>query len=75
MSFTRNPWHNAFTLTFMGLLFAVPGLLGCKLRKSPWSIIGCNWSDSVWWSEVAFGAAALLVSVYFWKKALRGGGA
>ena len=70
MSFTRNPWHNALSLTFLGFLFMVPALLGCKLRKSPWTIIGCNWSESVWWSEFSVGAVALLISAYFWKKAV-----
>jgi hypothetical protein len=69
MSLIRNPWHNALTLTFVGFLWIVPALLGCKLRKSPWTFIGCTWSDSVWWSEAGFGAAVLLVSVYFWKRA------
>jgi hypothetical protein len=71
MSFTRNPWHNALSLTFVGFLFMVPALMGCKLRKSPWTIIGCNWSESVWWSEFGFGAAMLFVSVFFWRRVIR----
>jgi hypothetical protein len=71
MSLNRNPWQNALSFTFFGLLFIALALSRCKLRKSPWSIIGCTWSDSVWWSEAGFGAALLLVSVYFWKKAMK----
>jgi len=67
----KSPWQPAFTLTFMGFLFMVPALMGCKLRKSPWTIIGCNWSESVWWSEFSVGAVALLISAYFWRKAIR----
>ena len=68
---SKNPFHHAFTFTFVGVLFLVAGLLGCLIRKDPWSIQACRWSDSPWWSEVGFGAAMLLVSVYFWKRALR----
>ena len=66
----QNPFHNALTLTLFGGLFVVLGLIGCRLRKSPWSIVACRWSDTVWWQEVWGGAAMLLLATYFWKKAL-----
>jgi hypothetical protein len=66
-----NPFHNALSLTLLGMLFVVPGLLGCKLRKSPWTFVGCTWSDSVWWKEVWVGLAVLLLAGYFWKRAIR----
>ena len=67
----RSPFHHALTLTFVGTVFVVTGLLGCRIRKSPWSIVACRWSDTVWWPEVWFGATALLVAAYFWKRAIR----
>jgi hypothetical protein len=68
---THNPWHYALTFSFFGSLWVVLALLGCKLRKSPWSIVGCNWSETPWWSEAGFGVALLLISVHFWRKALQ----
>jgi hypothetical protein len=68
---SRNPFHHAFGFTFVGLLFVGAGLFGCLIRKDPWSIQACTWADSPWWSEVWFGAAMLLVSVFFWKRALQ----
>jgi hypothetical protein len=65
---TWNPIHNALSFTLFGSLFLVLGLLGCKLRKSPWSIMACTWSDTVLWNEVWGGAAALLVAAYFWRR-------
>lgn len=68
---TQNPFHNAFTFTLFGSLFVVLGLLGCRLRKSPWSIVACTWSETVWWKEVWAGVAILLFATYFWRKAIQ----
>jgi hypothetical protein len=68
---TRNPWRYALSLSFFGSLWIVLAFLGCKLRKSPWTFVACNWSDSPWWSEAGVGVAFLLISVYFWRKALQ----
>jgi len=63
--------RNALNMTLVGILFLVPALFGCRLRKSPWTIIGCTWSDTVWWKEAWAGAAILLVASYFWKRAIQ----
>lgn len=67
---SRNPFHNAFTLTLFGSLLVVLGLVGCTLRKSPWTFVACTWSESVWWNEVGVGVGLLLVAIYFWRKAI-----
>jgi hypothetical protein len=67
----RNAFHYAFTFTFFGSLWVVLALVGCRLRKSPWTFVACTWSDSPWWSEAAVGFAMLLAAAFFWKRALK----
>ena len=67
---SRNPFHYAFTLSFFGVVFVVLGLLGCRLRKDPFSVVACGWSESPWWNEVWIGAAMVAVSLIFWRRAL-----
>jgi hypothetical protein len=68
---TNNPFHYAFTFTFFGSLWVVLALMGCRLRKSDWSIVACRWADSPWWSEVGVGVVMLFAAAFFWKRALR----
>ena len=68
---SRNPFHYAITLSFFGLVFMVLGLLGCRLRKNPFTMVACQWSESPWWNEVLIGAAMFAISLIFWRRALR----
>jgi hypothetical protein len=61
----------AFGVTLLGTFFLVPGLIGCRLHESDWSIISCTpWSETVLWREVWAGAAVLLVATYLWRRAI-----
>jgi hypothetical protein len=62
---SRNPFHYALTFTFFGGLFVVLGLMGCEIRKDPWSIQACNWSASPWWNHVGVGVALLVSGTFF----------
>jgi hypothetical protein len=68
----KNPFQLAIGITALGLLFAVPALLGCNLHKSDASFVACTpWSDTVLWNRVWVGAAALMFAAYFWRRAIR----
>jgi hypothetical protein len=65
------PLHVAFTLTTFGTLFLVAGTIGLTIRKSNWSILRGTWSDDVVWWEIVYGAVALVIAGYFWRKGLQ----
>ena len=67
-----NPFQMAIGVTALGLLFAVPALLGCNLHKSDSSFVACTpWSDVVLWNRVWVGAAVLLLAACLWRRAIR----
>jgi hypothetical protein len=69
---TKNPFQAAIGLTFLSLLFIVPGLIGCDLHKSSSSFVACApWSDTVLWNRVLIGAAVLPFAFFFWRRAIR----
>ena len=71
IAMSRNPFHYAITLSVFGSLFVVLGLLGCRVRKDPFSMVACRWSESPWWNEIWGGLAMITISLFFWRRAIR----
>jgi hypothetical protein len=66
-----NSFSAAFSTTLLALLLLVPGLSGYELHKSDWSFVRLTHSGAPVWWEIRFGIIALLLAIYFWRKALR----
>jgi hypothetical protein len=60
-------YQRVFSVGFFGLLFLVAGLIGWDLRGSSGWFNGAKWVDGPVWSQVAVGAAMLLLAG-FWAR-------
>ena len=66
----RNPLHWAFTATALGILFMTSGVFGYTLDRHERFVTGTPWVNHVIWWQVGVGAAALLLSAWFWRAGL-----
>jgi hypothetical protein len=67
----RRPLFNALSLTAAAALFLVTGLIGYTLDKHVQFVAGTAWTGGVIWSQVAVGAALLVLAAFFWRSGLR----
>ena len=67
----RSPLFNALSLTAVGVLFLVTGLIGYTLDRHTRFVSGTPWASSVLWWQVAAGAVLLAAAVWFWRIGLR----
>ena len=67
-----NPLWMAFTLTFVALIYVVPGLFGYSVPASnPVIQNRVVYVGHILWNQIAFGAAFGLVSVACWWAGLK----
>lgn len=69
MSQRMMPLHTAFTMTAAGILFLLTGILGYSIRKSG-GLPYLQHGSAVIWPQIWWGAAALAVAAYCWRRAL-----